>query len=624
MRVVRPCRARIARALLALVCGSALLSGCGHSNTFTPGTPVVTMGNASSVSDFAAYVIAVSGITLTEANGTVASPLVTPETVDLVQLCSLSELLEAPAVPAGTYTSATITLDYSSASIWVNVDGQALPASPIGIDGTTYTGVTVTVTFDPDHPLVITQGQSVRLQIALDPATSNSITLSSGAYVATVQPFIVISPAPVDSTVMRARGLFVVSQPSSSNFIMNVRPFYDLVSALGALTVNTNAQTYFNINGTVYVGAAGLNAMTTQQENFPTAAYGTLDNLSGITPTFNATAVYMGDSLESPIYEYVSGVVSARAGDVVDVRGATFVSPLGTVGFFDDLAVTLAPGTLVTEDGVAAQNLGIDSVSVGQAITAAGQQVLNSSGVVTGLDATQGLLRLNPTPVWGTLNATPAASASQAFLDVLTIGNYATAGFNFAGTGTGGAQANPASYEVNTRSPGASGFSPDTLVEAAGTVSPFGTAPPDFTANALAPGTATTQQLLVEWTNGGALEPFTPPISSAGLTVNLANADLGAIHYIRTGPAMLDLKTLPASPLITTVGTDQSNLQLAVGSATLGISVFNSAAGFTSKLSSLFPANNTTNRLYRLVAYGQYNSATNTFVASRIDAALHD
>jgi hypothetical protein len=631
MRFVGPCRPRIARALLALVCGAALLSGCGSSSTFTPGTPVVTMGNASTVSDFAAYFISVTGISLTEANGTVVSPLVTPETIDLVQLCNLSELLEAPAVAAGTYTSLSITLNYSTASIWANIDGQAVQVIPHDINGAVFTGVTVVVTFDPANPLVITHGQSVRLQIALDPAASNSLITSN---VVVVQPFVVASVAPVDSTVMRARGLFVVSQPSSSNFVMNVRPFYDLSSALGAVTVNTNAQTYFNINGTTYIGAAGLTAMTTQQENFPTAAYGTLDDLSGITPTFNATAVYMGASLESPVFEFVSGVVSARAGNVLNVRGATFVSPFGAVGFFDNLPVTIGAGTLVNEDNVAASNLGIDSVSVGQQITVAGQQVFNPSGLVAALDATVGLVRLNPTPVWGTLNALPAATPSQAFLDVLTLGNYDKAGFKFANTGSGGTAVDPAAYQLSTPAPGASGLGADTLLEAVGTVGPFGGAPPDFIARSVTPGTDTTQQLLIEWGNGGANFPFILPITDAGLRVNLANGNIGMIDFIRTGPAMLPLKSLPTMPLITTVGADQSNLQLAVGSAPLGISVYNSNASFTAKMASLFNEFNTTNKLYRLVAYGHYTqcvptgpttcaSGTNIFVASRIDAALH-
>jgi hypothetical protein len=156
-----------------------------------------------------------------------------------------------------------------------------------------------------------------------------------------------------------------------------------------------------------------------------------------------------------------------------------------------------------------------------------------------------------------------------------------------------------------------------------GTVNPFGSAPPDFTATAITAGTATEQRLVIEWINGGATAPFLSD-SSAGLVVALNNANLGTIHEIRTGPAALDLKTLssfPASPLITTVGADQTRLQLAIGSASLstGVSVFNSISGFAAALSATF---NGTNKIYRLVAVGQYNIGTNTFVASRISVAL--
>ncbi len=615
MRPVRPPRACHARLLSVALAGALLLAGCGSSSTFTPGTPVVTMSNPGTTSDFAAYFITIDGFSLTQSNGTVVSPLVSPETVNLVSLTTLSELVEAPAVAAGTYTSASITLDYTAASLWLNVGGHAVTVTPNDINGALYTSATVTVNFDPDNPLIITNQQSIRLQITIDPAASNTVS-TTAPYTTTVQPFVVMSPAPVDSTVMRARGLFVVSQPSQSNFIMNVRPFFDLVSALGAVQVNTNAQTYFNISGAVYVGAAGLNAMTTQQENFPLAAIGTLDNLSGITPTFNASQVYMGVSLESPLAEYVSGVVAGRVGDALNVRGATFVSPYGTVGYYDSLPVTIGPDTLVNQDDVAAPNLSASSVSVGQQIFVAGQQVTDSSGLVTGLDATQGLLRLQPTPVWGTLNSATANSAS---LDVLTLGNYAPAGFTFAGTGSGGTAVNPATYAVNTGSIDEATVPAGTLLLANGVVAPFGGAPPAFNASSVTAGTATEQQLLVEWIDGGPYNPFSS-VSSDGLVVNLANTDLGPIHYIKTGPATLDLKSLPASPLITTTGANQSNLQLAIGSGSLGIFVFNSYAGFEKKLTSLI---NTTNRYYRLVAYGQYNSTTNTFVASRIDVAFY-
>jgi hypothetical protein len=618
MTVVRTRRSRSAPTLTALVWGfTALLAGCGGSSTSAPGTPVITLSDTSG--DFAAYRVGISLITLTATDGTVvnASPRMPSESVDLAELTDLSELLEVPAVLSGTYKSAALTLDYTSASIWVNVNGQAVAATAVSGTGTALITGTLTITFDPNHPLVITRGQSTRLAIDIDLAASNSINTSTTTPKVTVRPFLVMTPAPADATVIRARGLFVTVPSGSSDYVMNVRPLTDLLSALGAVTVTTNAQTYFNINGVAYTGAAGLTAMASLPENTPTAAYGTLGDLSGITPGFRATAVYAGTSLESPLADHIRGVVSARSGNTLTVHGATSVTRFGVVTILNNATVTLGSATVVSEDGVAASGLTPLSVSVGQQLDVSGQSVLDASGNLS-MDATAGQVRLAPTRIWGMLNSATSGSAK---LDVLSLGNFAPAGFNFAGTGT--TAANPSDYVVNTGSLDESATAAHTLLQVDGTVNPFGSAPPDFTATAITAGTATEQRLVIEWINGGATAPFLSD-SSAGLVVALNNANLGTIHEIRTGPAALDLKTLssfPASPLITTVGADQSRLQLAIGGASLstGVSVFNSISGFAAALSSTF---NGTHKIYRLVAVGQYNIGTNTFVASRISVAL--
>ncbi|HEY0766702.1 MAG TPA: hypothetical protein VGD47_01985, partial [Steroidobacteraceae bacterium] len=378
------------------------------------------------------------------------------------------------------------------------------------------------------------------------------------------------------------------------------------------------AQTYFNINGAAYTGAAGLTAMASLPQNTPTAAYGTLGDLSGITPGFRATAVYVGTSLESPLADHLTGVVSARSGDTLTVHGASLLTRVGATKFVNNATVTLGSGTVVSEDGVAVSGLTPLSVSVGQQLEASGQGAVDTSGNVT-LDASAGQVRLAATRIWGTLNSATAGSAS---LNVLSIGNFAPAGFNFAGTGAGGQTANPSAYALNTGSLDQSATAPGTLLQVDGIVNAFGVAPPDFTATAISAGSATEQRLVVEWINGGATAPFTSA-STAGLVVDLNNANLGTIHSIRTGPAALDLKSLAASPLITTVGAAQSNLRLAIGSITpsTGMSVFNSVTGFATALSSTF---NGTNKIYRLVAVGRYDSTTNTFVASRISVALQE
>ena len=614
MTVVRTRRSRSAPTLTALVWGfTALLAGCGGNSTSAPGTPVITLSDTSG--DFAVYRVGIGSITLTNTNGAIVAPLLSAESVDLAALTDLSELLEVPAVPSGTYKSATLTLDYTSASIWVNVNGQAVAASAVSSTGTALTTGILTITFDPDHPLVITRGESTRLAIDIDLAASNSINTSTTTPTVTVRPFLVMTPAPADATVIRARGLFVTVQ-SGSGYVMNVRPLTDLVSALGAVTVSTNAQTYFNINGVAYTGAAGLTAMASLPQNTPTAAYGTLGDLSGITPGFHATAVYVGTSLESPLADHIRGVVSARSGNTLTVRGATLVTRFGVVAI-RNATVTLGSATVVSEDGVAASGLTPLSVSVGQQLDVSGQSAFDTSGNLS-MDATAGQVRLASTRIWGTLNSATAGSAS---LDVLSLGNFAPAGFNFAGTGT--IAANPSAYVVNTGSLDESATAAGTLLQVDGIVTAFGSAPPDFTATAITAGTATEQRLVVEWINGGTSAPFLSD-SSAGVVVDLNNANLGTIHEIRTGPAALDLKALssfPASPLITTVGADQSKLQLAIGRASLstGVSVFNSISGFAAALSSTF---NGSNKIYRLVAVGQYNIGTNTFVASRISVAL--
>ena len=130
-------------------------------------------------------------------------------------------------------------------------------------------------------------------------------------------------------------------------------------------------------------------------------------------------------------------------------------------------------------------------------------------------------------------------------------------------------------------------------------------------------GAATPQTLVVGWMNGGATSPFSSA-SSAGLVVNLSNANLSStIRYIATGPEQTDLTTLPASPTIAfAAGT---TLTLAVGPITVNsvgtIQVFESASSFATALTS---ALNGTNKVSSLACVGQYDPSTNTFTATQV------
>ncbi|HLY53135.1 MAG TPA: hypothetical protein VKQ31_09010, partial [Steroidobacteraceae bacterium] len=418
----------------------------------------------------------------------------------------------------------------------------------------------------------------------------------------------------------RARGLLVISQPASNSYIANMRPFEDSFSALGALTVNTSSSTYFNVNGTVYTGAAGLTALQSLPVNTTVAAHGTLGSLATITPTFNATEVYAGSALLSPLEDYVIGTVSARSGDTLTVQGATFqgryAAAFGQLPeqYYPKFPVTVGAATLVTQDGVAASGLSSQSISVGQVINVSGQADANypATGIATSLDATAGAVRLQPTLLWGTLTS---ATPGNMTLDLLSLGGFSGGAFNFAGTGSSSANnATFASYAVNTGAVNESGAAPGTLFEAFGKVAPFGSGPPDFTATSVS--TPVPQRLVVEWAlPSGSTAPFSSA-SSAGLVVNLANASINpAVRYLATGPQKTDLTTLAASPTIV-FASGSPTLAIALNNT---VSVYNSAGAFATALATQL---NGTNAAFRLSAIGQYDAATNTFTATQVSVNL--
>ena len=625
---------RLPRRILWSVCALALsagtlLAGCHAYTNVSYGTGVVTIHDVSN--EFTSYIVLIDSITLTRSDGLLAYALASPELVDLAKLQDLTELIDTPAIPAGTYTSLSLVLDYSTPLITVNVNGTVTQVTPLAppiapaTTGTAVGQVPLTVTFDPNNPLVVNAQQSTRLALAVNLAAGNSVDYTKSPPTLTVQPTMTASPVPEDSTAMRARGIMVIAQPGSSNFIVNMRPFNDLQAALGALTVNVKPTTYFNINGTVLTGAAGLAAMQSLQVSTPIATYGTLGSFATITPSFDATAVYAGTSLESPLDDYVTGVVSGRSGDTLTIHGATCVSRFGSaagityvtgaaggVAYFDEVPVTVGSSTLLTEDGVVASGLTTQSISVGQLITVAGQatsQPYCLAGMK--LDATQGLVRLASTPLWGTLGSAAAGSLT---LDLVTLGNTPASVFKFSGTGSAAANdAVATAYAIDTGTLNFSGTTAGTLFHVDGIVNPFGAAPPDFTSSAVSEvGTSTQQVMVVEWDSGGAAKPFTSA-SAAGLTVDLSNADLSTtVRYISTGPVKTDLKTLPSSPKIVFASGVPLNLSINVNDT---ISVFNSVPGFATLLASTLTG---TNKVFRLMCVGTYSAVSNTFTASQV------
>ncbi len=595
---------------LALVSVTLLAAGCGKRQNYNNGYGNAFVTYTDSNGDFTSYKVIVTSMTLKRSDGTVVSGVSAAETVDFAKLSDISEMVSSTSVPVGTYTSATIALDYTNAAVFVNVNGVPTATKVVGGTGAALTTVSVVVTFDPANPLVIAQSGAQRLNMDFNLAASNRINLTTSPITVTATPFVTVDNNPSTTKAIRIRGPLVSYNSLQGTYTVYVRPFLDEANSLGSLTLFSTPTTSYVIDNFGFIGADGITAVTNLGTGNITSAYTTYapDASAG---TFTLTQAYIGTAVESGTADRIEGTVVARTGDTLTLRGATLSLRVGGFTYYPaDATVKLAAATVVSIDGKPTAT-GVDKqdVSVGQQIIALGQSKV-TSGVVA-LDASAGRVRVVPSRVWGTVLAGGVGTAT---LDLLGINEWPASAFNFAGTGATQIS-DIANYKLSTDA-----VDNVTLVGlyAAGTgfVTAFGAAPPDFTAGGLAAAATLDSRLQVEFINGGSKTPFAT-VSSTSVIIDLADPNLGTLHALNLGPQSTDLTTLPASPTIVASTTGRSSF--AIGSAAAGIKVFSKFADFVTELNTTTTA---AKSIARVVANGRYDATTNTLTASAISVVL--
>ena len=642
------------------------ITSCGN-DIFLVGTPVITL--TAQRGQFTSYMVVIDEIEMTRKDGTVIELPTVSEQVDLANLGSFVQLLEAPPVGIGTYVSVTFFLDYGSAYVTIDAGGQAGPVNLVDAStGTVPTVDTITVNFDPDNPLVITNQNAALVNFNIDLEASNTIDYSNGLpATVTVHPMFGVSAVPVYQKPVFTRGLFVFADTNAGTFVMNSRPLHDVLNnPFGAINVIPDAQTYYNINGVPYVGAAGFAALAALQSQTATLqigavgsgpGYGSSLPFSQLTggnpeiPAFTAQQIYVGSSLESTIQDHITGIVAGRSGTcsassncTLTVLGAALVNRLGEYGFTQAIPVTIGPSTIVSVDGVANPSPAptVNNLSIGQYIDISGQVNPNDSDFLNpdgtnnpdGLDATAGQIRMQPTTVWGVLNSGTATSATVSLAPVGWIQNFEPTFIDFAGTGTSSAtDAVSTSYTIATPTD-ESATAPGTLLQFVGLTTPYGSGPPYFTANTVSPATSVPQQLVIEWSGGGSANPFTA-VNGGGFIVNLDDANLagtqaagyvplgstGGEAYVRSGPQLVAV-TQQANPHLLTIipatpGSPNGNL-FSIGNTPNGIFVYSDPSEFATRILYNIGA---IGPMQKLTAFGQYDPNAGTFVATDIKIA---
>ncbi len=598
--------------IASLILLALSLSGCGggggggsSSNGSTPTTNgEVVIGLTDAAGDFISYSVDIASITLTKASGAVVETLPLRTRVDFAQYTEMTEFVTAATIPSGVYTGAKIRLDYTNADIRVEgADGQALAAIVRDQNGQPITTMELTVKLDDRSALVIVPGVPAHLTLDFNLKASNTVDMSGTPPVVTVEPFLVAHVNQEDPKTHRVRGPLKSVNQDNSSFQVILCPYHRLTGDFGTLTVITNQDTTFEIDGVSYKGSEGLSKLAGKPFGTATVAIG--EQHMGLR-RFVAQEVYAGSSVAFGTNDAATGSVIARSGDNLTLRGATLVRKDGTVIFNDNVTIQLADSMIVTGQGTHGSVYTKGDISVGQHISALG--TLSGSPGSYVLDARQGLVRMQVTVLTGTVNSLSGGTLN---MNLQTINGRKVSLFNFAGTGSAsGNDADPAHYEVSTGTLSLSGLSSGSPVRVRGLVRPFGTAPPDFTAWTVINTAALPALLFFDW-DPASTAPFSS-LSSAGMTLNTAG--VGPLHHVLRGWVWTDL--LPNAPVVTPKTTPLGLYAICYQGTVQLYTQFDSYS------QALQASLNSGKKARLLIGYGTFTDATTSLDATRVLAAF--
>ena len=160
--------------------------------------------------------------------------------------------------------------------------------------------------------------------------------------------------------------------------------------------------------------------------------------------TFTATQVLAGSSVQGAGLDRITGVVTARSGNTLELQTPPWSAPTAPIHLSWDHPGDHRPNTAITEFGQTAGAYTPAQISVGSSIDAFGILTSQSSGNAT-MDASAGRVRLDVASASGLVTAQGSGTLTLnlAELGGRTVG--ATAPFVFTGSGV-----SPAQYVVST------------------------------------------------------------------------------------------------------------------------------------------------------------------------------
>lgn len=583
-----------------LLAASAALPACGGGGSQTSGglsssLALTMMDSASDQVD--SFQVDVTALDLTRLNHAAFQALAAPVTLDFADLTDSGQLLNLVDAPLGNYVSASITLDFTHATCLLT--GQSTPATILDDQGAALNGpIVVPVTLSG----VFVLGAAAHKQIEIDLDLAQSLQIDAANNTVAFTPTFSVRTDPAQQHPIAIAGRLASIDTVHSSFVVTLKDDNGL--AIANVTCGSDNATVFQTNGVPATGMTGLNALALLPLDTWVQAQGTVDvalaridvtNVNAGIGTWNGGT----DIIEGHVIDR-SGAAGADA--TFTVLGRSSNAAHDTFQFNTSFTVTSSfAGTHVVRHA-SSTAYDTDEINVGQHVRIFG----TLSG--TAMDVTAGVLREQPTWIFGTAAGAPASG--QLTLALAFVGMRDQTLYQWADGGT--TPPNPSALVADVGAlADALQIDVGTHVLLRGYFSGVSDAGADFTADAVTNADTAPALLLVRNILGTGFDvALTCGVAQIDITIT-GSAAAGEYAVIDQG--LVGITSLPSAPTPTIVPAGGVGLYAIRDITAGGITTYLSFITFSASLNDRISAGA---QVRHVAAIGPYDAGTNTVTAS--------
>ncbi|MBF0196472.1 MAG: hypothetical protein HQL32_02125 [Planctomycetes bacterium] len=548
----------------------------------------VYIGLKDADGDFVSYQVDVLELKLTKADGSQVNALPNKTTVDLVQYAELSEFLTVASIPVGTYTSASMVIDYGQANVQVEVDGVAETASLIDDDGEDLTDeIEVVISFSNADSLTVVKGVAAHLSLDFDLDASNEVDLSGTAPVVTVTPTLSAALNPTNLEDTRVRGMLASVDETNLQVELNIRPFAKAGGNddFGSITLQLSSSSTAEVDGEARSVTEALAALAAVPTTTLVSAHGDIDLDN---QRFTVENLYVGSSVPGGDKDLALGSVLSISGNILTLKGATITRVDGTLTYNETTTITIPDDTTIRERHTASGNSELSDIAVGTRLWVFGE--------ITSGDLVADHVRIGVSSLVGRITTKGSDSLT---LNLKSVNHRKSSEF----TGI----TDP--YTLTT-SLTLSDFAVGDLVKVKGIIDSSG-----MNATSISDWSHK-NRVHISWEKAASTTPL-DTLSSTEIKINLTAAVIGDVHHVFRGDGPENIATYNSGVYTISPKTNADTFSILYMHNTTNYDTF---ADFSTALTSYIDDGK---KLRRIIATGKYDEDTSTSSARMIRVKLN-